>query len=249
VTSIAVDWSGDVRAESAPHPKLWIAEAIDGELRALAPSSRSGAVAAIVDAAERVGDGLVVGLDLSFAYPAWFMRSMGCADGPELWARATELDPTRPPFYGVKGSAAPPLDRRYRVTETRLREQGHRCSSTFQVRGPGSVGTGTLRGLAHLARLAAAGLRIWPFDRRPGPRVAEVYPRMFTGPVVKSRADARTAAWDAAHVPAPTALRTLALTSEDAFDAACTAVALSCGVAPATDLPAVAALEGWVLGA
>jgi hypothetical protein len=245
--SVAVDWSGDARAESTVHPKLWIAEAVDGELIALAPTSRAGAADAIVEAADRAGDGLVAGLDFSFAYPAWFMRELGCSSGPEVWGRT--LDPSRPPFYGAKGTTAPAPDRRYRETEARLRASGHRCGSTFQVRGPGSVGTGTLRGLPHLRRLARAGLRVWPFDLRPGPVVAEVDPRMFTGPVVKSLAEARAAAWSAARVPAPPALRDLALAGEDAFDAALTAVALSRGVTGAADLPPIASLEGWVWGA
>jgi len=245
--SVAVDWSGDARAESTTHPKLWIAEAVDGELRSLAPTSRTGAVDAIIEAADRAGDGLLAGLDFSFAYPAWFMRELGCSSGPEVWGRT--LDPSQPPFYGAKGTAAPPAERRYRETEVRLRASGRWCGSTFQVRGPGSVGTGTLRGLPHLRRLARAGLRVWPFDRHPGPVVAEVYPRMFTGPVVKSRADARAAAWAAARVPAPAALCELALGSEDAFDAALTAVALSRGGAAPTEPPPVAAVEGWVWGA
>jgi hypothetical protein len=72
---------------------------------------------------------------------------------------------------------------------------------------------------------------------------------MFTGPVVKSQAEARAAAWSAARVPAPPALRDLALAGEDAFDAALTAVALSRGVTGAADLPPIASLEGWVWGA
>ncbi len=248
--TVAVDWSGDVRAESTPHPKLWLAEAIDGVLMALGPSSRSAVVDHVVAAADRAGDGLLVGLDLSFGYPAWFMRELGCASGPDLWDRAASLDPTAPPFYGWKGSVAPPPDRRYRRTEAVLRARGLRCGSTFQVTGPGSVGSGTLRGLPHLAALARKGLRIWPFDPAPGPVVAEVYPRMFTGPVVKSRADARAAAWAELGFDAPDPLCDLALASEDAFDAAATAVVLSRGAPPPTvPVPAEAALEGWALGA
>jgi hypothetical protein len=249
--TLGIDWSGDARAETEPSLKLWIAEAVDGELRALTPASRHGAVDSIVAAADRAGDDLLCGLDFSFAYPAWFMEERGFRTGPDLWARYEELDPGQPPFYGGKATSAPPLERRFRVTELALKAAGHHCGSTFQVSGPGSVGTGTLRGLPHLARLAASGLRVWPFDARPGPVVAEVYPRLFTGPVVKSRAAARAAAWEAAAVPAPAALRELAVASEDAFDAALTAVALSQGVRrPSRDLPdGVVTLEGWALGA
>jgi hypothetical protein len=73
---------------------------------------------------------------------------------------------------------------------------------------------------------------------------------MFTGPVVKSRADARAAAWAGAGIAAPTALEDLAVSCEDAFDAALSAAALSRGV-PWTSvaLPPVATVEGWALGA
>jgi hypothetical protein len=91
---------------------------------------------------------------------------------------------------------------------------------------------------------------VWPFDDRPGPRVVEAYPRMFTGPVVKSRPEERARAWAELQVAAPAPLRELALAGEDAFDAALTAVALSTAVPPpSVPLPPEAALEGWVIGA
>ena len=226
--TVAVDWSGDARAEAVPHPKLWIAHAVDGELSSLAadlPAGGGGRDPAPPPSATATT--CWPALDFSFAYPAWFMAELGCATGPELWDRTDVLDPTRPPFYGAKGTTAPAPDRRYRATERRLRDQGLRCGSTFQVRGPGSVGTGTLRGLPHLAALARAGLRVWPFDARPGPTVAEVYPRMFTGPVVKSRADARAAAWAGARDRRAAARwPSWRVASEDAFDAALTAAVL-----------------------
>ena len=152
----------------------------------------------------------------------------------------------------AKGTTAPPLDRRYRVTERRLREQGLRCGSTFQVRGPGLGGDG------HPARPSPPGrpgsgrpAHLAVRSRGPGPTVAEVYPRMFTGPVVKSRADARAAAWAGAEIAgADRAGRAGRSPSEDAFDAAVTAVVLSRGRPRCSgELPPVAALEGWALGA
>jgi hypothetical protein len=80
--------------------------------------------------------------------------------------------------------------------------------------------------------------------------VAEVYPRLCTGPVVKSRAAARAEAWARAAIPAPASLADLAVAGEDAFDAAVTASVVSRGLPWSTvDLPPVATLEGWALGA
>lgn len=250
--AVAVDWSGDIRAESEPHPKLWVAEAVDGRLVALAPSSRAGAVLAVLHAADRHGPGLVAGLDFSFSYPAWFLAEAGIADGPDLWDRATRLAFDQPPFFGWKGSRAPQPERRYRRTEADLRTRGIHPSSSFQVGGAGAVGTGTRRGLPHLATLRAAGLDVWPFDADDGarPLVVELYPRLCTGPVVKSSASGRERWWADAGHDTDAALRALALASEDAFDAAASALAISRGTRPwRCPEPDVALVEGWIADA
>ena len=55
----------------------------------------------------------------------------------------------------------------------------------------------------------------------------EIYPRVFTGPVVKSSASARAGLLDARCPALPPRLRGHAVASEDAFDAAVSAFAMS----------------------
>jgi len=107
---------------------------------------------------------------------------------------------------------------------------GRRPKSTFQIGGAGAVGTASLRGMPYLRRLRADGIAIWPFDPAgSGPALAEVYPRWWTGPVVKSSGPARQRHLAALGSGLPGRLRAVACGSADAFDAACTALALSVG--------------------
>lgn len=135
---LAVDWSGDRRAETEVHPKLWLAEVEGGELVGLAPSSRAGTVAAILAAAD-ADPSVVVGLDFSFGLPAWFADRLGVRSGPALWERAAALldDPPEPPFFGRAGTHRPPPDQLWRRTEVAARAAGWRVGSTFQLTGPG----------------------------------------------------------------------------------------------------------------
>jgi len=95
--------------------------------------------------------------------------------------------------------------------------------------GADQVGTGSVRGMPALARLATAGFAVWPFDApRPGEPVAvEIWPRpLYAEPVVKSSAGAR-AAYLARHAPdVPDAFRAAAARSDDAFDALTAALAM-----------------------
>ena len=157
-----------------------------------------------------------------------------------------------PPFWGRPGRPRPDGPAHLRRTEAALAAVGGiRPKSSFQIGGAGSVGTGSVRGFPALARLQDAGFAIWPFDTPARPPVAvEIWPRTFTGPVVKSDATARAAYVDL-HLPqlAPD-FRDAVVGSEDAFDAAVSAVVMS-GHEPALRaLPALddAQLEGrvWV---
>jgi hypothetical protein len=80
--------------------------------------------------------------------------------------------------------------------------------------------------MAVLHALRGAGWHIWPFDRRGWPLAIEVWPRACTGPVRKRDPAAR-----AAHVVGwpglSGAMRAACAGSEDAFDAAATAIAMS----------------------
>jgi len=124
-------------------------------------------------------------------------------------------------------------------TELSARVKGIAPKSPFQIGGAGAVGTGTLRGIPQLQRLHAAGFRVWPFEepelrgKNPQPLIVEIYPRLLTGEVKKSSADARAAylAKKQREVAAYAALGRGVLTkargSEDAFDALVSVMAMA----------------------
>jgi hypothetical protein len=228
---VAVDWSGRATGERR---HLWTAEAHDGTLLRLeAGRTRAELVDELVARADET-PGVVVGFDFSFSLPEWFLRARGHPDARALWDAAVRdgdawLQACDPPFWGRPGRPRPDLPAHLRRTEAEVAAVGGiRPKSSFQVGGAGSVGTGSVRGFPALARLQDAGYAIWPFDVPAEPPVAvEIWPRTFTGAVVKSDAAARAAYVDR-HLPvlAP-ALRDATVGSEDAFDAAVSAIVMS----------------------
>ena len=86
-----------------------------------------------------------------------------------------------------------------------------------------------------LHRLTGAGFRVWPFDRPALPLIVEIYPRVLTGPVRKNSQSERERYLEA--VPMPPDLRRLAASSEDAFDAAISAVVMAALVEELKVLP------------
>ncbi len=108
---------------------------------------------------------------------------------------------------------------------------GITAKSPFQIGGSGSVGTGSLRGMATLLRLREAGFRIWPFEHAQlsthtaAPLVVEMYTRLLTGAVKKSNPLARKAYLaerrksDPAYRALARGVLAKAAESEDAFDA------------------------------
>jgi hypothetical protein len=228
---VAVDWSGRKTGERR---HLWTAEAHDGVLLRLEAGRTRDEVVDELVARAHDASGIVVGFDFSFSLPEWYLRARGFADARALWdAAATDgeawLRDCEPPFWGRPGRARPDLDAHLRRTEAAVGAVGGiRPKSSFQIGGAGSVGTGSVRGFPALARLQDAGYAIWPFDAPASPPVAvEIWPRTFTGPVVKSDAAARAAHLDA-HLPQlERAWRDAAVGSEDAFDAAVSAVVMS----------------------
>jgi hypothetical protein len=254
VSVVAVDWSGR-KAGARRH--LWVAEAHDGALLRLeAGRTRDEVIDELVDRA-RDTPGVVVGFDFSFSLPAWFLRARGFAGARDLWdAAATDgegwLRECAPPFWGRPGKGRPDVPAQLRRTEAAAAPVGGiRPKSSFQIGGAGSVGTGSVRGFPALGRLQDAGYSIWPFDAPlTAPVAVEIWPRTFTGPVVKSSPAARADHLDA-HLPDLTsAWRDAAVGSEDAFDATVSAVVMSRHEAALRELPALdepaARLEGWV---
>jgi len=243
VSVLAVDWSGRATGERR---HLWTAEAHDGVLLRLEAGRTRDEVVDDLIARSHDAEGIVVGFDFSFSLPEWFLRERGYAGARDLWdAAATDgetwLRDCAPPFWGRPGRGRPDLPAHLRRTEAAVAVVGGvRPKSSFQVGGAGSVGTGSIRGFPALARLQDAGFAIWPFDAPAAPPVAvEIWPRTFTGPVVKSNAAARAAHLDL-HLPhLDRAGRDAAVGSEDAFDAAISAVVMSRHEAALRALPAL----------
>lgn len=223
---IAVDWSG---ALATVRKRLWLAESKAGRwVRIENGFTREELVQHLIERA-RADASLVVGLDFSFSFPAWFLASLAISDAEELWQRVARegedwLARCEPPFWGRPLTTRPaPVEGRseWRVTESEhppIRGVGPK--STFQIGGAGAVGTGSLRGMPHLSNLRAAGFSIWPFDAPRLPMVLEIYPRYLTGPVEKSNPAARALYLQARHPRESRAMLDLAASSEDAFDAA-----------------------------
>jgi hypothetical protein len=231
VDVIAVDWSGALRGERR---KIWLAEVADGRLvRIEAGRDRAELVRHLVERAAR--GPLAVGLDFSFSLPAWFLREHGLATAPDLWQRVARdgerwIAACRPPFWGRPGRPRPQLDPErppYRRTEGEaLPVRGVRPKSTFQLGGAGSVGTGALRGMPWLLELAAAGLAVWPFDDVRAPFALEIYPRALTGAVVKTNRAARQRLLPGRFPGQDRGLLARAASSDDAFDAAVSALVM-----------------------
>jgi hypothetical protein len=216
VTAVAVDWSG--RAQGAGR-FIWTAVAAGGELRALEDGrDRDGTADRLVDLALADPD-VVVGLDFAFSLPVWFLDRCGYENGMAVPEAVAErwLRECPPPFWGRHGRRRGSEEPRHRVTELLVRPQ---AKSVFQVGGAGSVGTGSLRGFPVLRRLRREGFAIWPFDPPGRPMALEIFPRLLTGPVVKSRLEARQRYLADRGWPARAAV------TEDAFDAAVSAIVM-----------------------
>jgi hypothetical protein len=196
---------------------------------------RAELAAELVASAEREPR-LVVGLDFAFSLPRWFLAELGVSSVRELWDLVAErgerwLARCEPPFWGRPGARRPELGperSEWRATEGEVvRRRGIGPKSVFQIGGAGSVGTGSLRGMPHLVTLQDAGFSIWPFDRPRLPMAVEIYPRHLTGPVNKSSRIARALHVQAHHPELSRAHQLVCESSEDAFDAAMSALALA----------------------
>jgi hypothetical protein len=226
---IAVDWSG---ARTGVRKHLWLAEAdCPGRLVCLEPlPARDVLVQALLSRTEVVA----IGLDFAFSFPVWFLRSIGVGSAPELWARVAEcgeawLRACEPPFWGRPGRPRSVLAgagwRRAELAVPRLRGIGPK--SVFQVGGAGAVGTGSLRGMPLLDVLHGSGATIWPFVAgRGGPLVVEIYPRLLTGGVRKSDPAARANLLFERYPQLDVEHAHEATRSEDAFDAAVSALVM-----------------------
>ena len=213
---IAIDWSGRVDA-AGQRRHIVAATWREGRVRVESGRTRDEIGDWLIGLAEK-DPALAVGFDFCFSFPAWFVREVGAASGPEFWQIAADRgeawlsrasEDRR--FWGKPHKrpaefSGDNVHRMLRATdidcklaahipdeERALRIRGITPKSVFQIGGSGSVGTASLRGMPLLLRLRAAGFRVWPFDKpRAGlPLVLEMYTRLNTGPVHKSNAEAR----------------------------------------------------------
>lgn len=254
VRVIAVDWSG---AQAGAHHKIWLAEVIDGRLvRLESGRGREMLTDHLIEQAQ-ADPHLIVGLDFAFSLPAWFLEQRGLTSAHELWALADReadqwLAACESPFWGRPGIPRwPGLPHHFRQTELAVPKiAGIQPKSVFQVGGAGAVGTGSLRGMRTLHRLHAAGFSIWPFDPPRLPLVVEIYPRLLTGPVVKTNVTQRAAYLAARYPDLDVGLSALAASSDDAFDAAVSALVMAQHIGALTRLPTgtdgKTALEGLI---
>lgn len=239
---LTVDWSG---AGPGHARRLWVAEVHHGRLVALRHGQPRDVVTAQLVAttarARAEGERVLIGLDFAFGFPRWYLAARGWASSVEAWTGLTAaavdelLRAPTFPFWGREPTRTRPTALREesdtppsRATERSLRDIA-RPFSVFQLVGAGAVGVGSLRGLATLAALHAAGARVWPFTRDvggPGVVVAEVWPRLAAPDVIKSDAASRREALQhIAHAVecAPSDVAAAA-ESDDAFDALAAAV-------------------------
>lgn len=265
--AIAVDWSG---ALTRADRKIWLAECEPDAgvplgvrvLRLECGRSRDEVIDHLLHCVA-ADPNVVVGLDFSFSFPAWFLEEYGCRSVVDAWSLAERegerwLAECPPPFWGKPGVRRPALDSardEFRLTERRVPTVGGvRPKSTFQVGGAGAVGTGAVRGMPHLRRLRDGGCAVWPFDAPRLPAAAlvvELYPRLLTGPVPKRREDARAAHLRERFPSLPHPIRRASIASEDAFDALCSAVGMAqraeslAALAPSTTMPGLLEGEIW----
>lgn len=249
--AIAVDWSGNAGSSHA----LVAARAAGGRLLEVVTGlGREEMVEWVI--ARDVAP-LVVGLDFCFSLPRWFLANNGLSHVSSLWRLVAEegeswLSECAPPFWGRPGKRRPASEAaQLRRTEAEVAPvAGVRPKSPFQIGGAGSVGTGSVRGMPFLLRLAEAGFHIWPFSPAGGRTVVEIWPRALTGPVVKRDPAARAERMRELCGPLDDTLVEKALATEDGFDAAASALVMSRHLPGLARLPSardeVALLEGEI---
>lgn len=232
---VAVDWSG-AKARGGARD-IAIAEVADGWLVDVRVGlSRAGVERCLLRRAASSPE-TVVGLDFAFSLPAWFVREkLDAASAEDVWAIVEAegeqwLDGSAPwPFWGRgerPGSTRLPADRALRRTDLEVAVlTGAQPKSVFQLVGTGQVGPGSIRGMPMLRRLRAQGFAVWPFEAFSTPLLVEIYPRVFTGKVVKSSSAARQHYLSLLGNVGP-GVGAAAAASEHAFDAACSALAMA----------------------
>jgi hypothetical protein len=245
---MAIDWSG---RRGADHRRaLWLAEVIGDELvRLEGGRTRVELIDLLIAEADRDAN-VIIGFDFAFSLPAWYLQERQFAPR-QLWALLADEaltpamrhlglarwmnNPELPFWTTSQAHARLRPEQMFRRTELDVRVPGTQPKSVFQLVGAGQVGRGSLYGMQALHRLTGAGFRIWPFDPPALPLVVEIFPRVLTGPVRKNSAIERERYLGT--VSMHPNLRRLAAASEDAFDAAISAVVMAARVEELSALP------------
>jgi hypothetical protein len=181
--------------------------------------------------ARTAGELAVVGLDFAFSFPRWWCQRNGWKSPAEVWRAAADdgeewLSRCAFPFWGRPGAKRLHSPHQaYRRTDMEMPLGPPK--SVFQIGGAGAVGTGSVRGMPHLLSLADAGFSVWPFDGPSARRVLEIYPRVLTGPVNKTRWRDRLDFLLARFPSEDGRFIERAAGSADAFDAAVSALVMS----------------------
>ena len=190
VRCIALDWSGAIDYPNQLN-HIWIAEACHNAIiRMRNGLTRTEAIDYLIQEV-MPGKPAVIGLDFAFGYPQWCQYHFKYNGVQKLWALAGRqgerwFDGNSWPLWGRKGRYLKRPQDLWPTLRYRQTDRDHaqfKPKSVFKLIGDGQVGTGTIRGLTHLARLHQAGAAIWPFsDVNPsGVSVIEIYPRLFYG--------------------------------------------------------------------
>ena len=252
---IAIDWSGRGGRDQSKY--IWLAEVTGGTVKRLeCGRSRGQVVRHLTDLAEH-DPSLIVGLDFAFSLPEWFLRKQKIDSAKELWRLLADenLFPRMKevglrdwikepdwPFWNKKRPADLEPAMQFRRTELEVAVPGTQPKSAFQLVGAGQVGPGSLYGMQALDVLSRAGFSIGPFDEPKFPLVIEIFPRTLTGPVVKSDGAARARYLERFDLDSETQVK--AISSDDAFDALVSAIAMN---AQADDLRALRAEPEYAL--
>jgi molybdopterin-guanine dinucleotide biosynthesis protein B len=270
---IVVDWSAANLPTSATNRAnaIWIGchDAEGGaEWHHRTRAAAEAHLQTLIDTARADGLRLLVGFDFAMGYPYGFAARLTGSDTPALWAwlaaRVTDtpdnvnnrfavaaainaLFPEGPgPFWSHPTNQSwPGLPTRRAgidfaalgLAECRHAETAvPRAKSPWMLFNPGSVGSQSLLGLPMIHRLSQrSDTAVWPFQPPDAPVVlAEIYPSLLAGPVaILANAEALPA--DQAQVR---------LLSRVLYR-----LARHDRLAPLFDAPAIAAEEGWILGA
>ena len=228
LTLVAIDWSGrsDDKGQTT-----WMAVIENGVFRRLENGRSRPEVRDELIRMRDLSGPLVVGIDFAFGFPQWYAQANGWNSGRDIWRAAAHageqwLASEAAPFWGrTKKRPQFPGDA-LRRTE---REVDGSPRSVFQIGGAGAVGTGSIRGMAVLHELAEAGFAVWPFESAGDATIIEIYPRLLTGKVVKSSARAclQHLRQEYPKDELPDLLRGMAAATEDAFDAAVSALEMA----------------------